>query len=187
MKPIADPDLAMFVETPAGETVAAALAVPDINQALARVRDGRLLPLGWLRLLAARRRIDSARILLLGVRPEYETRAVGPLLYSALIQRLASKPGMVSAEASWTLAADDKINKAISAIGASHQKTWRVYKHRAADIATAVDRRGGDGTQQVHPTSSGGVRNASCTRYPPVRRDSPAGPRPRGRSRPRSR
>jgi ribosomal protein S18 acetylase RimI-like enzyme len=130
LKPIADPDLALFVETPAGETVAAALAVPDISQALAGIRDGRLLPLGWLRLLAAQRRISSARILLLGVRPEYETRAVGPLLYSALIERLAAKPSMRSAEASWTLATNDKINKAVSALGATHHKTWRLYEHR---------------------------------------------------------
>src|SRR5579875_475020 len=128
---IADPDLALFVELDSGETIAAALAVPDINQATARLRDGRLLPVGWLRLLLAQRRLTQARILLLGVRPEYETRGVGPLLYSALIQRLAAKPRMASAEASWTLATNNKINSAIEAIGATHHKTWRLYEHRA--------------------------------------------------------
>jgi hypothetical protein len=130
LKLIADFDLALFVENGSGETVAAALAVPDVNQAIARVRNGRLLPLGWLRLLAARRRISAARILLLGVRPEYEARAVGPLLYSRFIERLAAKPGMRNAEASWTLATNDKINKAISAIGATHHKTWRLYERK---------------------------------------------------------
>jgi ribosomal protein S18 acetylase RimI-like enzyme len=128
LKLIADEDLALFVENDSGETVAAALAVPDVNQAIAHLRSGRLAPLGWLRLLAAQRRIDSARILLLGVRPEYETRALGPLLYSAFIERLAAKPGMRTVEASWTLATNDKVNKAIAAIGATHHKTWRLYE-----------------------------------------------------------
>jgi len=130
LKLIADPDLALFVERPSGETVAAALAVPDINQAVASLRDGRLLPTGWLRLLLAQRRITAARVLLLGVRPEYESRGVGPLLYGALIERLASKPRIASAEASWTLATNHKINSAVESMGAVHHKTWRLYERR---------------------------------------------------------
>lgn len=134
LKLIADPNLALFIELPSGETIAAALAVPDINRATAGLRNGRLLPTGWLKLLLAQRRLTASRILLLGVRPEYEARGVGPLLYSAFIERLGAKarePGVsVEVEASWTLATNHKINSAVSAIGATRYKTWRLYEYR---------------------------------------------------------
>ncbi|HLI37539.1 MAG TPA: hypothetical protein VKV80_09385 [Streptosporangiaceae bacterium] len=170
---IADPDLALFVELDSGETIAAALAVPDINQATARLRDGRLLPIGWLRLLLAQRRLTQARILLLGVRPEYETRGVGPLLYSTLIQRLAAKPRMASAEASWTLATNKKINSAIEAIGATHHKTWRLYEHRVGLSAggrrcplhsTTISHRCPSSTSRARGTASGGPHHRKTIR-----------------------
>lgn len=128
LKLVVDPELAVFVDLPDGRSVGFALAVPDINQAIAHLRDGRLLPLGWLRLLRAQRQINQSRILLLGIRPEYENRAVGPVLYATLIDRMIGKG--LDAEASWTLATNHRINSAIEAMGAKHYKTWRLYEHR---------------------------------------------------------
>ena len=41
-----------------GEVVGAALTLPDFNQVLAKVKDGRLLPFGWLVALRNRKKID---------------------------------------------------------------------------------------------------------------------------------
>lgn len=131
LKLIADPELALFIEGPGGVTVAAALAVPDVNQVMGSIRSGRLLPFGWARLLVGQRKVSQARVLLLGVRPEYERQAVGPMLYSAFMQRMKANPRIHTAEASWTLATNDKMNSAIEALGGTHYKTWRLYEQQA--------------------------------------------------------
>ena len=48
-----------------GEAVGFALALPDYNQVL-RYLDGRLFPFGLLKLLRYQRKINAARILILG-------------------------------------------------------------------------------------------------------------------------
>jgi hypothetical protein len=128
LKRIVDPELALFVEDGSGQVVAAALALPDLNQAAARLRSGRLLPLGWLRLLLGLRRVDRARILLLGIRPEHQSLAVGPLMYAEFIDRLQNSPRWQLVEASWILATNRPMNAAIEATGGRRYKTWRVYR-----------------------------------------------------------
>ncbi|MGH9128576.1 MAG: hypothetical protein ACRDY2_06340 [Acidimicrobiales bacterium] len=127
LKLIVEPDLALLIDGPNGETVAAALAVPDVNQTISRLRNGRLLPFGWARLLAGRHKVSQARILLLGVRPEYEVQGVGPILYSTLMERMGADPRLSLVEASWTLGTNQKMNSALEAMGAAHHKTWRLY------------------------------------------------------------
>src|SRR5919202_517102 len=79
LKPILDENWAMIAEKD-GETVGAALTLPDYNQVLSHL-DGRLLPLGWAKALWYRRKIDSVRVFALGVRPEYQHAGVAAGLY----------------------------------------------------------------------------------------------------------
>ena len=58
----------------------AALTLPDINQALAKL-NGRLLPLGWARFLLAKRKIDTVRVFALGVKPEYQHTGIAAAFY----------------------------------------------------------------------------------------------------------
>ena len=67
------PELVLFAEVD-GVPAGIVLAMPDFNQALARVRDGRLFPFGWLRIARGLRAIDQLRLLALGVRPAYRRR-----------------------------------------------------------------------------------------------------------------
>src|SRR3954470_404641 len=50
LKRIIDPSIVLMVEK-AGEPVGVSLSLPDANQAMTKVRSGRLLPLGWWHLL----------------------------------------------------------------------------------------------------------------------------------------
>src|SRR5205814_8357643 len=68
LRPIFDARCAVCAEVD-GRPVACAIAIPDINQAL-RGTDGRLFPLGLVRLLLRKRLIEQNRLLLLGVLPE---------------------------------------------------------------------------------------------------------------------
>jgi hypothetical protein len=126
MKPILDPKCAVCVEVD-GRPVACAVAVPDINQAL-RGTDGRLFPLGLVRLLGRKRIIDQVRLLLLGVLPEYRSPGLFPLIIAELQKSLTNNTRYVRAEFSWVLEDNHDINKPVERIGAVRYKTYRIYQ-----------------------------------------------------------
>ncbi|HLK45201.1 MAG TPA: hypothetical protein VKT18_04400, partial [Acidimicrobiales bacterium] len=128
VKPLVDPDLVLLVEDAGGDTVAVAIVLPDVNEAMAHVRSGRLLPTGWFHLWYDLRHPTRARVFALGIKPEQQPRAVGPLLYGEIIARLRAIPTIEMTEASWILATNDAMNGAIAAMGATHYRTWRMYR-----------------------------------------------------------
>jgi hypothetical protein len=69
LKPIFDPRCTVCAEVD-GEMVACLVSVPDINQAL-KGTNGRLFPLGLIRLLRRARYISQVRLLLLGIDERY--------------------------------------------------------------------------------------------------------------------
>jgi ribosomal protein S18 acetylase RimI-like enzyme len=130
MKQIINPAWAFGLETSSGDVVAVCLALPDVNQLMRRVRSGRLLPFGWYPLLTGRRKVTHARVWALGVRPEYQHLALGPLLYREIVDRLRADQ-VQTAEASWTLATNHRINNQMTAMGAHRSKVWRLYQRPA--------------------------------------------------------
>jgi GNAT superfamily N-acetyltransferase len=125
LRRVIDPAWAMLAERD-GETVGAALALPDYNQVLAGL-DGRLLPLGWLRALRERRRIDELRVFALGVVPEYQHTGVAAALYVEYFN-VAARSRMRRAEAGWILEANTAMNRAMEAVGARIVKRHRLYE-----------------------------------------------------------
>jgi GNAT superfamily N-acetyltransferase len=128
VKRLVDPNLVLLAEAPDGETVGVAIVLPDVNEVLARVRSGRLVPTGWFHLWRGLKRPTRARVFALGIKPEYQARAVGPLLYNEIVERLRAIPSVQMTEASWVLATNDAMNTAIAAIGATRYRTWRMYR-----------------------------------------------------------
>ena len=125
LRPILDENWAMIAEKD-GETVGAALTLPDYNQVLKEL-DGRLLPLGWLTALRARRRIDSVRVLALGVRPEYQHTGVAAGFYVEhfeMAQRTPQKWG----EMGWVLEENTAMNRGMEALGGRVVKRHRIYE-----------------------------------------------------------
>jgi GNAT superfamily N-acetyltransferase len=130
MKPILDPKCAVCVEVD-GRPVACAVAVPDINQAL-RGTDGRLFPLGLIRLLGRKRIIDQVRLLLLGVLPEYRSSGLFPLLICELQKAMTNNTRYARVEFSWVLEDNHDINKPVERLGAVRYKTYRIYQKAIA-------------------------------------------------------
>ena len=128
LKAIIDPQFALGLETASGEVAAVALAIPDINPLMLRVPSGRLAPLGWYTLLRGRRNFSKVRVFALGVKPEYEHLALGPMLYSELLVRTVGHPRLRGVEASWMLASNTRMNKVVEAMGARRSKVWRLYQ-----------------------------------------------------------
>jgi len=131
-KLIAAEDLCMIAEHD-GEPVGMALALPNINEAMADL-DGRLLPFGWAKLLY-RLKVDpvrSFRLILLGIKEDFRGTALGSLsvqLYAEIHDR-AYEAGYQEAEASWTLEDNNAINDGMEFMGAEKYKTYRVFERK---------------------------------------------------------
>lgn len=108
-----------------GRTIGFCLAVLDANQALARVRGGRLFPFGLWNLYRGLKRVDQARVMALGVRPEYRHSGIDALMYLELLSR-GQRLGYRRAELGWTLEDNRAMNRAIR-LGGRHHKTYRLY------------------------------------------------------------
>ena len=127
---IADPELCLIAEVD-GEPAAMAVALPNVHEAT-RDLNGRLFPFGWAKLLARLkgRGPRSFRQILLGVRKKFRGSTLGGLsvhLY-VTIHRTAYAKGYKEAEASWTLADNDRINAGMAFMGAEQYKTYRIFE-----------------------------------------------------------
>jgi GNAT superfamily N-acetyltransferase len=108
-----------------GRPVGCMTAVPDINQVL-KGTNGRLLPLGWLRLLRMKRYITRARAVTAGIIPEYQEKGLGALLTLSFVQ-VAKRYGFTEAEFSWVLDSNP-LNTILEKFGGRIYKTYRLYQ-----------------------------------------------------------
>jgi GNAT superfamily N-acetyltransferase len=129
LRPVVDPRFCVLAEVE-GMPAGFALQLPDLNRAF-RHMGGRWLPLGWLKYLWHRRAIDSARVLTLGIRPEYRHKGLDALLILHLF-RESRRAGFTSAECSWILEDNLVTRNAIERVGGYVYKVYRVYEKPVA-------------------------------------------------------
>jgi len=126
MRPIVRPELVIIAEAER-EPVGCLLALPDINPIL-RKCGGSLLPLGWLRILAGRRKAQVARVFGVAALPAYRNLGVTALLFQQCI-RNARRIGVRWGELSWVAEDNHMSRRTIeSALGAKPYKRYRVYQ-----------------------------------------------------------
>jgi GNAT superfamily N-acetyltransferase len=119
-----------FIAERDGEVLGAALTLPDINQVTKKM-NGRLLPLGWLRFLLGRRKIDRVRVFALGVKPEYQHTGIAARFYVRHIET-AAELGMPGAETGWILETNKAMNRAMEGMGGTVVKRYRLYEKTLA-------------------------------------------------------
>ena len=129
MKPLLRPDFTGIAEVN-GQAVGFILALPDINVAFQKI-NGRLttfgIPIGLIRLLYEKRRLRKARLIAMGVRPEFRQHGVAEMLVLRIIEEGMFKVGF-KGELSMTLENNFMINRFLEAIGATRYKTYRIYR-----------------------------------------------------------
>lgn len=125
LKPLVVPELVAFAEHD-GQPIGFAAAIPDFNVALRRNPSGRLFP-GILKVLWASRRITRLRVILLGVRPEWQGRGVDALLYRHIWDNGRAK-GFDWAEAGWILEDNHAMINGLTRMGFEAYKTYRIYE-----------------------------------------------------------
>ena len=131
LKLIADFDLTYIAETEAGEPVGVCIAIPNVYEATRPIRDGRLFPFGWLRLLWGMRpgAIRSVRVLIMGVLEPYRGRGVDMVMIHMLVTEGLRK-GYRRAELSQVLEGNVPMIHVAEAVGGRRYKTHRMYEKR---------------------------------------------------------
>ncbi|MCB2213632.1 N-acetyltransferase [bacterium] len=131
LKQVYDYRLIYFAEDPAKDNklIGFSLALPDINEAVVKIRDGRLFPFGLPKLMWHTRKgaLNKVRILLMGVLEEYRGRGIDAVMYHDHFVD-GPKYGYQEGEIGWVLETNEPMIKAAEMMGAQRTKTYRMYQ-----------------------------------------------------------
>ena len=125
LRVILDPDMVLFAKV-AGRPVGFSVTVPDINLALKHV-NGRLSPLGLLKLWWYRRRINVASFKILGVLEEYRGRGIDALFYVETARQLFAK-GYEWIDFSLVAENNVMMNRMVQRMGGYVYRHYRTYQ-----------------------------------------------------------
>jgi hypothetical protein len=125
LKPLIIPELVLMAEVN-GQPAGFSLTLPDYNQALKKV-NGRLFPFGLFKLLWYSRKIDAARIMVMGVVHKYQKRGIDAIFYINTYDAGTAR-GYTWGEMSWVLEDNEMMNRAIEMLGGKIYKTYRIYE-----------------------------------------------------------
>ena len=109
------------------------VAIPDINLVISDLR-GRLFPLGWLKLLwrLKVRFPHRCRVMLMGVRREYQLTRMGPalaMLVTDTVRQALVKRKVDVAELSWILEDNEGAKSLAESFGGILYKRYRIYEN----------------------------------------------------------
>jgi GNAT superfamily N-acetyltransferase len=128
LKQIVDPEMVFLLEHE-GTPVAFSISLPNLNMALQHVSDGRLFPLGLPKLLAYAQfgGIYEVRMPLMGVRKEYQGRALDSLLVLATIEN-GPPNGYDACEMSWVLDTNQRLINSLESMGGVVDKEYAMFE-----------------------------------------------------------
>ena len=125
LKPFLLPECTLIAEYD-GEPVGVSVAIPDINVAV-KACGGKLGPLGLIRFMLARRRIDLIRGVVGGVLKPFRNRGIEAALgYRTL--KTVQQSRFKHIEFSWMLESNQRIYRVLDNLNIPVTKRWRVYE-----------------------------------------------------------
>lgn len=124
MKLAVDPDYVEFAEIN-GKPVGFTLILPDLNQATKDI-NGKLFPFGIFKFLAAKKKINRVRVIIMGVVKEYQKKGIDAIFYRDTIVT-GNKKKVTGAEISWVLEDNMPMIQSAINLGAEIYKTYRIY------------------------------------------------------------
>lgn len=116
----------VILATKEEEVIGFVVALPDLNQAFRKIPSGRLWPFGFIKYLRYKRKIDSSRILILGVKGCYRKSGIDLVLYKKIQEGLA-KHGIYKGEACYVMENNEAMHSIMGKLGARKIKQYRMY------------------------------------------------------------
>ncbi len=139
LKMVLHPTLPLMCEVE-GRPVAFALIIMNVNPVLKKL-DGKLFPFGVFRLiwdLKIAPKVDSGRLILLGIRSGYRKRGLDSLLFLEMYKRTKAL-GWWGGEIGWTLEDNVMVNRAIENFGSKPAAHYRIYQHELSPAAVSPE------------------------------------------------
>jgi len=124
LRQVLDPELA-YLAFINGQAVGCFVALPDYNQVAYHLK-GRLFPIGWLKFLWYKRKINGLRVLIMGVLEEHRLKGIEALFYQEA-HRVALPKGHKWAEMSWILDDNYNVIRGIELMGGKVYRKYRLY------------------------------------------------------------
>ncbi len=125
LKMLVVPELVLFGEID-GQVIGFSLTMPDYNQIFKKL-NGHLFPFGFIKLLTQKKKINWARVLTLGVIPEYQKRGLDAVMYYEIVHR-AHELGIDLGEAGWVLEDNEMMNRGALLMEGELYKKYRIYE-----------------------------------------------------------
>jgi len=115
-----------------GHPAAFIVLLPNLNEVL-RELDGKLFPLGWLKIIKAvkQKTIRTGRVPLMGVRKQYQNSPLGMALAFMVCSKArdyALEAGMEGVEMSWILENNKRMRSILDNVGSPEYKRYRIYE-----------------------------------------------------------
>lgn len=126
LKPLVDPNLVFFAWDKNNKPVGVGVTFPDYNQILQKL-NGRIFPLGWLKFLLGKKKIDGTRSFILFTIPEYRKKGVSAAIYLEGINT-ARKQGYRYGDFSTIHDFNIQMNQDAVGAGGKLYKVFRIYK-----------------------------------------------------------
>ncbi len=127
LKSVVDEKLIIFADVD-GDPAGFIVTLPDFNQVLKKIKNGRLLPFGIFKLLMNMNKVNRCRTITLGVKAKYRNLGLGPLLYQKSHQTLLEQGKYHEIEMSWVLEDNLDMNKPIIRMGGKPYKRYRIFE-----------------------------------------------------------
>lgn len=126
--PLIDLRMVSLVENEAGELVAVGISMPSLSEALQKAK-GKMLPFGWFHLLKALfiKKPKVLDLLLVGVKPEYQSKGVNALLFYDLVP-VYQQMGFKYGESNPELEVNKKVQAQWTAFESVQHKRRRAFK-----------------------------------------------------------
>lgn len=126
--PLIDLRMVSLVEDENGELIAVGISMPSLSEALQKA-EGKMLPFGWYHLLKALffKKPKVLDLLLVGVKPEYQSKGVNALLFYDLVP-VYQQMGFKYGESNPELELNKKVQSQWSAFESVQHKRRRAYK-----------------------------------------------------------
>jgi GNAT superfamily N-acetyltransferase len=119
------PQLSFIVELE-GRPIAFALAIFDANVAVKKV-NGRLFPLGFVKLLTTLKKTRRFRLILMGVLKEHRHQGIEVAMYSHVIQE-GMRLGFEEVEMSMIVETNQAMIDSAERMPVERYRTWRIYR-----------------------------------------------------------
>lgn len=128
--PVLDLRMVTLVETEEGEIVAVGISMPSLSEALQRAK-GKFFPFGWFHLLKALKwsKPKVLDLLLVAVRPDYQSKGVNALLFTDLIP-IYQEMGFEYAESNPELEDNGRVQNQWQYFKTEQHKRRRCFKQK---------------------------------------------------------